>query len=81
MEKALDGRPVTEFKPPKGVTGVEIDPATGKIATANCPVARLTYFISGTEPAEPCSKHPAAGENELYPKKHRNWLEKLFPFF
>ncbi|GER66337.1 penicillin-binding protein [Weizmannia acidilactici] len=81
MEKALAHQPVEEFKPPKGVTAVEIDPSTGKLATPNCPVARLTYFISGTEPVEPCSKHPDTAENDLYPHKHHNWLQKLFPFF
>ena len=57
MEKALEDEPAKSFKAPKGTVGVYIDPATGKLATKDCPVQRFTYFTVGTEPTEYCIDH------------------------
>lgn len=58
MEDALKGKPLRSFQPPKGVTGVWIDPTTGLLATDSCPVKRLTYYVENTEPTEFCAEHP-----------------------
>jgi 1A family penicillin-binding protein len=81
MEQALAGEPVKTFKAPQGVTAVPIDPSTGKLANGQCPVARLTYFVEGTEPTETCTNHAPNPDNSLYPSKHQNWLQKWFKWF
>jgi penicillin-binding protein 1B len=50
-------RDVTQVEPPPGVVSVQIDPATGEIATAACPKVRTEYFIEGTQPVETCRLH------------------------
>lgn len=65
MEKAHEDLPIDVFRPPEGVTGVYIDPQTGKIATKHCPNRRLTFFIEGTEPRSRCDEHvPEEGLKE-----------------
>jgi penicillin-binding protein 1A len=48
---------------PADLIRVQIDPATGGRATANCPPEGLVseWFIPGTEPREGCSLHPDGG--------------------
>ncbi|MBM3745188.1 MAG: PBP1A family penicillin-binding protein [Acidobacteria bacterium] len=48
---------VSEFTPPDGVVSVEIDPATGGLATRACPNARTEVFLMGTQPLETCRLH------------------------
>ena len=47
-------RNVSEFEAPAGLVGVQIDPASGQLATAACPKVRTEYFIEGTQPVEQC---------------------------
>ncbi|MED3649015.1 transglycosylase domain-containing protein [Heyndrickxia sporothermodurans] len=85
MEKSLEDQPIKTFKQPKGVIAVPIDPESGKIATDDCPVSRLTYFIEGTEPTDYCDKH--INEENLWKhdkrheKENKNWLKRLFKWF
>ncbi|EZP75354.1 penicillin-binding protein, 1A family [Parageobacillus genomosp. 1] len=80
MEKSLQGKPKKKFKPTKGVVGVYVDPDNGKLATKSCPVRRLTYYITGTEPNEYCTDHlPEKKAKKKEKKKH--WFEKWFPWF
>ncbi|MFC5732702.1 transglycosylase domain-containing protein [Cytobacillus gottheilii] len=87
MEEAHKGLPVKGFKSPKGTVGVYIEPESGLLATQNCPVKRLTYFVSGTEPTEYCSSHlPQYEESEQKPDDHKEerseedvpWFRKFF---
>jgi len=57
MTKALAGRPNTGFAAPGGVSFVEIDRDTGKIATPTCPRVTNEAFLSGTEPLATCELH------------------------
>jgi penicillin-binding protein 1B len=50
-------RTVTDFQAPAGVVSVQIDPASGQLATAACPKVRTEYFIEGTQPVELCHLH------------------------
>lgn len=80
MEDALKDKPAKSFKPTKGTVGVEVDPASGKLATVDCPQARLTYFIKGTEPKEHCTMHlPNLGDEheEKEPLDKEERKEKL----
>ncbi len=54
-------RNVSEFEAPAGVVGVQIDPASGQLATAACPKVRTEYFIEGTQPVEQCQLHGGGG--------------------
>jgi len=54
-------RNVSEFEAPAGVVGVQIDPASGQLATAQCPKVRTEYFIDGTQPVEMCQLHGGGG--------------------
>jgi membrane carboxypeptidase/penicillin-binding protein len=57
MKAALAGRPDSQFEPPEGVSFVDIDRDTGKIATPYGPRTMTESFITGTEPAEICPLH------------------------
>ncbi|HEY6332739.1 MAG TPA: penicillin-binding transpeptidase domain-containing protein, partial [Blastocatellia bacterium] len=60
MKQALVLRPDLGgdgFPEPDGITSVEIDPASGMLATDSCPTKRAEYFIDGTQPTEPCTLH------------------------
>jgi 1A family penicillin-binding protein len=59
MRKAVALRPVADFQKPDAVISVAIDPASGYLATENCPSRRDEVYIVGTEPTEPCPKHGA----------------------
>ncbi|WP_251551742.1 transglycosylase domain-containing protein [Neobacillus muris] len=85
MEEALDGKPVKTFKPPKeGVIGVYVDPATGKLATKDCPVKRFTYFEKGTEPADYCTEHihdrDEAPQDKSAKERKVPWYKRVFPW-
>ncbi len=59
MRSALAGKPVMEFTKPDTVVSVAIDPATGCLATPDCPDKRQEFYIEGTQPTVDCSQ-PAA---------------------
>jgi penicillin-binding protein 2D len=85
MEEGLKGKPVKTFKPTEGVVGVYINPDNGKLATKACPVKRLTYYISGTEPSEYCTDHihhhKTKQKKSNKNKEKKNWFEKIFNWF
>jgi penicillin-binding protein 1B len=57
MKNALAGRGGSSFDAPDGVTFVEIDRDTGKMATPACPRVTNEAFIAGTEPLGVCELH------------------------
>jgi penicillin-binding protein 2D len=84
MEDALANEPIKNFKAPKGTVGVYIDPESGFLATDNCPVKRLTYFIEGTEPTKHCVDHlehdakkPTKKKKEVKEEK-KTWYKQIF---
>ncbi|MDQ0232197.1 transglycosylase domain-containing protein [Metabacillus malikii] len=87
MEQALEGQSVKAFRPPDGVVGVYINPASGKLATKDCPVKRFTYYIAGTEPTEYCKDHKP--EQKTSPdkaeksddKQDSGFFDKLFKWW
>ena len=48
---------VTGWDAPDGIVSVDIDPASGQLATVGCPSARAEVFVSGTQPVELCRLH------------------------
>jgi penicillin-binding protein 1B len=59
MKAATAGRVNASFEVPEGVSFVEIDHDTGKLATPNCPKVFTESFLVGTEPVEFCPLHQA----------------------
>jgi penicillin-binding protein 1B len=57
MKAALAGHPDEMFEVPEGITFVDIDHETGKLATPSCPDVFTESFIVGTEPVEYCPLH------------------------
>lgn len=87
MENALEGEAVKSFKAPKGTVTAIINPENGKLATKDCPVQRLTYYVAGTEPTEYCTEHileqdvPIKKHSEKEePKEKIPWYKKLLPW-
>jgi len=57
MRAALAGRTSVPFEVPEGITFMDIDAQTGKLATPQCPKVIVEAFLSGTEPRELCELH------------------------
>jgi membrane carboxypeptidase/penicillin-binding protein len=57
MLRAMAGRPNTSFATPDGISFLEIDRDTGKLATFACPRIFREAFIAGTEPVDICHLH------------------------
>jgi penicillin-binding protein 1B len=57
MRTALAGRASVPFEVPEGITFVEIDAETGKLAAPTCPKVMSESFIAGTEPTQICDIH------------------------
>jgi penicillin-binding protein 1A len=58
MERALEGRPVTGFDRPEGMTYVAVDRQTGlRVAhEEGCRSSHIESFVAGTEPTRYCSQ-------------------------
>lgn len=69
VERALADVQPALFPVPDGVTTVYIDPATGKLATENCPQPKVLAFVSGTEPTDYCQAHLPAGKRPVPPNQ------------
>ncbi|WP_262421997.1 transglycosylase domain-containing protein [Bacillus aquiflavi] len=81
MEEVHKNKPIKAFKPPKGTVGVYIDPHNGKLATKGCPVKRLTYYATGTEPTEYCTEHISEPLKERENKIEKPKMEKKTPWY
>jgi penicillin-binding protein 1B len=57
MKNAVAGRGSSSFAVPDGISFVDIDRDTGKIATPMCPRVTNEAFLSGTEPLGICELH------------------------
>lgn len=72
MRKAVAVKPAGDFVRPENVVSVSIDPATGLLATPDCPEKRDEVYIADTEPQEYCSKH---GGSTLLPSPEEPPIE------
>jgi penicillin-binding protein 1B len=57
MKHALAAHPDVEFNVPEGISFVDIDRDTGKLAQPGCPNVATETFLAGTEPTEMCPLH------------------------
>jgi len=70
MEAALEGRPPKDFAPPpEGLVSKTIDPESGLLAVAGCPVRKTEFFLAGTEPVKKCPLHS---------RGLKGWFKRLF---
>lgn len=60
MNQVVTSRPAMDFPRPDTVLTLSIDPTTGLLAWEECPRKQDEFFISGTEPAETCTRHGEA---------------------
>jgi penicillin-binding protein 1B len=57
MRRALAGHDNVSFEAPDGISFVEIDRDTGRLALPTCPRVATEAFFAGTEPLEFCDLH------------------------
>jgi penicillin-binding protein 1B len=57
MTRALAGHSSLPFDVPEGISFVDIDPDTGKLAVTACPRVIREAFLAGTEPVQACELH------------------------
>jgi penicillin-binding protein 1B len=57
MKAALAGHASVPFDVPDGISFVDIDADTGKLATPACPRIFHEAFVAGTEPTQACDLH------------------------
>jgi penicillin-binding protein 1B len=57
MTRALAGHADLSFTSPDGITFVDIDRDTGKVAAPGCPRVFKEAFLAGTEPTDVCPLH------------------------
>jgi penicillin-binding protein 1B len=57
MNRVIGTVPDADFRRPDDVIEREIDPASGMLASAWCPSARVEEFVQGTEPTQVCPIH------------------------
>jgi penicillin-binding protein 1B len=57
MINAFAGRRESRFAPPEGISFVDIDRDTGRLALPTCPRVTSEAFLAGTEPAAYCELH------------------------
>lgn len=57
MVRALAGGADHRFSEPDGITSVEIDRDTGRLAAPGCPRVLTEAFLAGSEPTEFCDLH------------------------
>lgn len=72
MKGALAGRASAPFAMPDGISVVDIDRDTGKLATPNCPHPLSEVFLTGTEPTEACLLHSAFPGTPIAPTPSYN---------
>jgi penicillin-binding protein 1B len=70
MKRAVDlGYPGANFgNPPQGLTSAEIDPDTGMLAGADCPVRRTEFYLAGTSPSRVCDHLMMLMQTDFRPK-------------
>lgn len=85
MEEAHQDIAPTPFKPTEGVVGVYVNPDTGLLPTKDCPVSRLTFYKTGTEPTEYCSKNADDMKKENLKKNEekekKGFFKRIFDWF
>ena len=57
MSAALTTKPIVDFQQPDSVVSVAIDPATGFLASPDCPAQRDEFYAEGTQPTDICPLH------------------------
>jgi len=57
MRSALADKPAVDFPKPDSVISVLIDPATGDLATPDCPKKWEEFYVAGTQPTVYCPDH------------------------
>lgn len=91
MKCAQEVIPENDFLPPRSVVFLDVDGATGELATKNCPREQVIreVYVRGTEPIEICHEHGGESRRESEPyqedpqdrprkERDRGFWESLF---
>lgn len=81
MEEAHQEKEKEDFQKPAQIEEVIIDPQTGKLARASCPVRRKTYFETGTAPTSFCNLHHQEEKEDTPETQEDKLLQKIIDFF
>lgn len=76
-ENALAAVPPHPFPVPEGVVTLLIDPATGQLASDDCPEKVRETFLAGTEPTETCVLHGGAHKHDGESHGGSAWWHKV----
>lgn len=74
-EKLPAYQDMQNFAEPSGLVHVMVDPASGDLATPNCPTTKEEIFIAGTQPTDFCPLHGGEKLSQVPPV---SWLSNLF---
>jgi penicillin-binding protein 1B len=76
MQQAMEGVAVSSFTPPSGVVSRRIDPSSGTLASWKCADGVPEWFLSGTEPTDPCNGRGLLGIVKGWFGRARQWFEE-----
>lgn len=78
MREAVGTEIRGEFARPIEVQPLEIEPASGALALADCPVRRSEFFLAGTEPVATCPSEPGPSSRRVGKRGLLRWVKDLF---
>lgn len=78
MKNAAPAGGYSAFKQPRGITTAAIDPASGLLATDDCPVVITEVFREGTVPGQLCNQHQSYWEQEIAEAMEARDAEEAF---
>ena len=78
MREAVGTEIRGEFARPLEVQPLEIEPASGALALADCPVRRSEFFLAGTEPVATCPSEPGPSSRRVGKRGLLRWVKDLF---
>lgn len=81
LRAAYAGAGPVSLTPPEGVEFASIDPASGLLATGECPQTLREAYLTGTAPKDPCPLHPENVVVDTFRKGFHNigeYLRNLF---
>ncbi|MCL2103087.1 MAG: penicillin-binding transpeptidase domain-containing protein, partial [Syntrophorhabdaceae bacterium] len=81
MRSVYPEAPPTVLNPPEGVTFHEIDPASGFLATSECPKKFREAYMVETAPKDPCPLHPVNSVGDTFRRGFKSigdYIRNLF---
>jgi penicillin-binding protein 1B len=77
MREAVGTQIRGRFARPAEVQSIEIEPVSGALALAGCPVRRTEFFLEGTEPEQTCPEDPVLEPRRRGKRGLMRWVKDL----